>query len=119
MKQVSEYFKEKPEKTLDELEGKLTPKEIQGIIYSHRVIIQKEQDGKIHFNYLKVSKKAEQEVSRMIKSLGLTDIVTVPEAIGCTKRGMTVYRVKGIEEVPELSKYLKSSQGKSHTKRSS
>ena len=119
MKRVSEYFKEKPEKTLDELEGKLTPKEIQDIIYSHKVIIQKEQDGKLHFTYLDVSKKAEQEVSRMIKGLGLTDIVVVPEAIGCTKGGKTIYQVKGIEEVPELSKYLKSSQGKSHAKRSS
>jgi len=107
MRQVSEYFKDSKERTLDELEGSLTSEEIQNIIYSHKVVIQKEQDGKIHLKYLKVGKKAEQEVLKMVTDSGLTDIVVVPEAIGCTKRGMTVYRVKGIEEVPEMSKYLK------------
>ena len=73
MTQVSEYFEQKTNRTLDDLEKELTAEEIRKIIYSRRIIIKKESDGKIHFNYLNVSDDEVRKVENLRKESGITE----------------------------------------------
>lgn len=111
MGQISEYFAGKQEITLDELEEKLPRDDIQKIIYSDRVIIIKDTDGKIHFDYVGVNEKVEKKILEMRKELELPEVNNVISvSLKSIKDGQIVCQNMRLDEVPELSRYAKPIQ---------
>jgi len=108
MIEISEFFEEKSERTLDELERKFTVEEIQSIVYSLSFIIKKKPDEKIYFTYL--GSDETQEIARRRKEAGIEeDHILVPLFDGYFE-GKPTYNFVPIDEVPELSKYLRPSR---------
>jgi len=111
MVEISEFFKQKSKRTLDELERELTVEEIQSIIYSLDSRIQKEPDGKIYFMHLGSDRT--QEIARLRKEKGLKEddiLVTLVEGYLGEKPTYMFFSLAFIDEVPELSKYLRPSR---------
>jgi len=108
MLEISEFFKEKSKRPLDELERELTVENIQRMIYSFEFIIRKEPDGRIYFTYL--GSDETQEIVRRRKEAGIEeDHILVPLFEGYFE-GKPTYNFVPIDKVPELSKYLRPSR---------
>lgn len=109
MTNASKYFKKEPDRTLEELEKELTVKEIQSIIYSLEIEIRKEADGKIHFEYLPMGPLLKTKIKIKRKLNGLPDDYVMVYVFECyVGNNKPCYGHSTIDEIPELSKYLKS-----------
>lgn len=112
MANISKYFKNKRNRTLDDLEKELTSHEMHSIIYSFDVTIKKEADGKIHFEYVNLNPFLKAIIKTKIKTrrelMGLPEDYIMVPVFDCYIGNKPCYKCLNISEIPELSKYLKS-----------
>ncbi len=107
MGNVGEHFKDKNDKTLEELKSKLSKTELQEILYSLQCVCSKEDDGKIHFHYVDVPEETVKQVRAARRALNIEDeeilVMWFEKRMGKGK----VYTAVEADKVAELKPYLR------------
>lgn len=105
---VGKYFRGRSDVTLDEIKKELSPEQITEIIYSLEVAKIREEDGKIHFEYMELDEDSLRWLRQKREEGGLEDddITVLVVVDGPAGRGKT-YEVTMIRGVEEFQPYLK------------